>query len=153
MTVKVKLDIRTLVGEQFYREHFADKEMEKKEIGDKRRMKTVTVKRDDPVQSPSDRDETRKKPCSKVVCKPCGKVLSQFSALYRHKKHHCKARIPILKLEWNGSTWVKSDNRFFYRLQLGRNLYNLIEKGAIKDDVLNCAQRKYVNMYKSLFSE
>ena len=58
MTEKVKLDIRTLVGEQFYREHFADKEIEKKEIGDERWIKTVTVKRDDPVQSPSDRDET-----------------------------------------------------------------------------------------------
>ena len=126
-----------------------DKEMEEKKRSPMGETRSIKIQCNDPVQLSIRREETR----NKVSCKACGKVLSQFSALYRHKKHHCKARIPILKLEWNGSTWVKSDNRFFYRLQLGRNLYNLIEKGAIKDDVLNCAQRKYVNMYKSLFSE
>ena len=135
--------------EDIYQECFTDKEMEEKIRSSMGETRSIKIQGNDPVQLSIRREETR----NKVVCKPCGKVLSQFSALYRHKKHHCKARIPILKLEWNGSTWVKSDNRFYYRLQLGRNLYNLIEKGAIKDDVLNCAQRKYVNMYKSLFSE
>ena len=128
-----------------------DKEMEEKKPSPMGETRSIKIQGNDPVQLSIRREEeeTRKK----VSCKACGKVLSQYSALHRHKKHHCKAGIPILKLEWNGSTWVKSDNRFYYRLQLGRNLYNLIEKGAIKDDVLNCAQRKYVNMYKMLFSE
>ena len=141
-----------------------DKEMEEKKPSPMGETRSIKIQGNDPVQLSIRREEeeTRKKVSfrqeeeetrKKVSCKACGKVLSQYSALHRHKKHHCKARIPILKLEWNGSTWVKSDNRFYYRLQLGRNLYNLIEKGAIKDDVLNCTQRKYVNMYKSLFSE
>ena len=108
----------------------------------KNETRSVKVKRN---------EETRNK--TKVICKPCGKLFSQVNALYRHKKHHCKARIPTLKLEWNGDRWVNSDNRFYYRLQLGQNLYNLIEKGAIKEDVLNCTQKEYLNMYKKLFSE
>ena len=143
---------RRLVGEEMYQERFADKEMEVK-IGDKRssspmnETRSVKVKRDEPS---SGQDETRKK--FYATCKACGKV-SERSNLSRHKKHHCKARQPTLKLEWNGDKWVNSDNRFYYRLQLGRNLFNLIEKGAIKEDVLNCAQREHVKMYKKLFSE
>ena len=67
--------------------------------------------------------------------------------------YHCKARTLTLKLEWNGDRWLKSEHRVYNRLQIGRNLFNLIEKEAIKEDVSNCTQREYVNMYKSLFSE
>ena len=87
------------------------------------------------------------------VCDTCNKKLSSYHSLWRHKKHYCKARLPTLKLEWNGNTWMKSSNRLYYRLQLGRNLFNLIEKGAIKADVLNSTQKEYVEMYKKLFTE
>ena len=145
--------IRRLVGEEMYQERFADKEMAIK-IGDKRSSspmkvtRCVKMKRDEPS---SGRDETRKK--FDATCKACGKVFSERSNVSRHKKRHCKARQPTLKLEWNGDKWVNSDNRFYYRLQLGRNLFNLIEKGAIKDDNLNCTQREYAKMYKKLFIE
>ena len=144
--------IRRLVGEEIYQERFADKEMEGK-IGGKRSSRSmsetraVKIKRDEPSTG---QDETRKK--FYATCKACGKVFSERSNLSRHKRY-CKDRVPTLKLEWNGDKWVNSDNRFYYRLQLGRNLFNLIEKGAIKDDDLNCTQREYVKMYKKLFIE
>ena len=145
-------EIRRLVGEDIYQDIFLKKEM-KIEIGDKRssspmnETRSVKVKRAQPIQSS---EETRNK--AKCICKACGKIFSGRSYVSRHKKRHCKARLTTLKLEWNGDRWVNSDNRFYYRLQLGQNLFNLIEKGAIKEDVLNCTQKEYVNMYKKLFS-
>ena len=154
--------IRRLVGEEIYQERFADKEMEEK-IGDKRssppmsETRAVKIKRDDPVQISTEQEEETRNELKKVdtnyICKACGKLFARLDGLYRHKTYHCKARISTLKLEWNGDTWLKSENRVYNRLQIGRNLFNLIEKKAIKEDVLNCAQREYVNMYKSLFSE
>ena len=139
--------IRRLVGEEIFKEHF--EEMSEK-IGDKRPLthQTETKKM---MPDKDSFDETRKK--TKFICKPCGKLFTQVNALYRHKKHYCKARLPTLKLEWNGDRWMISDNRYYYRLQLGQNLFNLIEKGAIKEDVLNCTQKEYLDMYKKLFSE
>ena len=136
--------IRRLVGEEIYKEHF--EEMSEK-IGDKHPLTHQT----ETMMPDKDRDPDKKK--TKFICKPCGKLFSQVNALYRHKKHYCKARLPTLKLEWNGDRWMISDNRYYYRLQLGQNLFNLIEKGAIKEDVLNCTQKLYLDMYKKLFSE
>ena len=137
--------IRRLVGEEIYQERFADKKME---IGDKESSSPMNETRYAKLKSD---EEIRNK--SKCICKACGKTFSERSNVSRHKKRHCKARPPTLKLEWNGDRWANSDNRFFYRLQLGQNLFNLIEKGAIKEDVLNCTQKEYLNMYKNLFSE
>ena len=146
--------IRRLVGEEMYQERFADKEMAIK-IGDKRSSSPMNVTRCAKVkrnETSSGQEESRNKIDTKCLCKACGKVFSERSNLSRHKRY-CKDRVPTLKLEWNGDKWVNSDNRFYYRLQLGRNLFNLIEKGAIKDDDLNCTQREYVKMYKKLFIE
>ena len=154
MTEKVKFD---LVGEKLYQELFGNKEMEKK-TGDKRSLspmnqpRSAKLKREESDQSSSAQEETHvKKADSKITCKPCGKFFTRTDALYRHKTYHCNERILTLKLEWNGESWVKSNQRSYYRLQLGRNLFNLIEKGAITADVLNSTQKEYVNMYKKLF--
>ena len=253
MSEKVKLDIRSLVGEKLYQERFADKEMEK-EIGDKRsssstnQTETKKVKSDqvirccDPIQSSSDQDETlktnnckdcggimvrkksrninkmsklyvcsicskelsnrhslsrhKKKYCKGLVnqpvinqrqprifqksrmCEKCGKTLSNYQALWRHKKTckftntHTKtdtdiytwrkptaqvenrnATISSIHLKWNGKCWESINRDIHYRLNLGRDLVSLLERGAIKEDVLNCTQREYVNMYKKLFIE
>ena len=96
----------------------------------------------------------KKNPVKKNTCKTCRKVFTRTDALHRHKTYHCKERPLTLKLEWNGEYWEKKGNqRTHYRLQLGRNLFNLIEKGAIKADVLNSTQKKYVDMYKELHTE
>ena len=34
----------------------------------------------------------------------------------------------------------------------GRFLFNLIADGRINEDVLNCTQKSYINMYKNIFS-
>ena len=161
-------EIRRLLGEEMYQECFAKKETGTK-IGDKRSSSPIneTEKKKlmpDQVenccnanQSFSDQEETRselKKADTNYKCKHCGKLFSRFDGLHRHKTYHCKAaQTSILKLEWTGDTWVKSEGRLYNRLQIGRNLCNLIEKDALKEDVLNGTQREYVNMYRSLFSE
>ena len=162
MSEKVKLD---LVSEKLHQDLFKNKEMEKK-TGDKRSLSPVNqpeMKKEKIdrligsagiIQMSSGQDEAHvKKADSKIKCKPCGKFFTRTDALYRHKTYHCNERILTLKLEWNGESWVKSNQRSYYRLQLGRNLFNLIEKGAINADVLNSTQKEYVNMYKKLFTD
>jgi len=165
MTEKVKFDTRRVVGEDIYQELFENKEMEKK-TGDKRSSSSTNqpemkkekidqlIRNCGLIQSSSGQEEAHvKKTDSKITCKPCGKFFTRTNALYRHRRHHCKERLPTLKLEWNGESWVKSNHRSYYRLQLGRNLFNLIEKGAIKADVFNSTQKEYVEMYKKLFTD
>ena len=136
-------EIRRLVGEDVYQDVFVKKEMD---------LTTYDIETVKKKPSDKEEEETLKKVITKCTCDGCGKIFSTRSNACRHKRN-CSGRIPILKLEWNGSAWIKSSNRFYYRLQLGRNLVNLLEKGAIKEDALNSSQREYITMYKSLFSE
>ena len=54
-------------------------------------------------------------------------------------------------LKWNGTSWETKAKNLHYRMGIGRDLWNLLAKGAIKEDALNSTQREYVQMYKSLF--
>ena len=166
MTEKVKLDIRSLVGEKLYEERFADKEIQKKKVGDKRQHQSINqieskkvkhgeiVRCCDPLQNDQDASgsDDVKTVGPKITCNGCGKFFARTYCLYRHR-YYCKALIQTLKLEWNGESWMKTNHRIYYQLQLGHNLINLIEKGAVKEDDLNCTQREYVKMYKKLFIE
>ena len=57
---------------------------------------------------------------------------------------------PII-LKWNGTSWETRSKNITYQMNLGRDLSNLLERGAIKDDALNSCQREYIQMYKTLF--
>ena len=109
------------------------------------------------------------------VCEKCGKTLSNYHSLWRHKKkftsgchqdsepssvkiqddHKRRNKIPILKLKWNGSAWqrVNSCEKLYYQMKLGRDLDNLIRKRAINEDVLNANQKSYLQMYRELFTD
>ena len=56
-------------------------------------------------------------------------------------------------LKWTGTSWETKEKNLHYRMGIGRDLWNLLAKGAIKEDALNSTQREYVQMYKSLFLE
>ena len=60
-----------------------------------------------------------------------------------------------ITLKWNGNSWQSIDgikNRL-YRINLGRDLDNLLKKHAIREDVLTCRQMENVLMYRKLFNE
>ena len=69
--------------------------------------------------------------------------MSQVVSNYKYVK-------PII-LKWNGTSWETRSKNITYQMNLGRDLSNLLERGAIKDDALNCCQREYLQMYKTLF--
>ena len=110
-------------------------------------------------------------------CDSCGKSLACRSALCRHKKT-CKkvgskavqsslakvvkdAELPVrsltrdkginLCLKWNGKFWETRAKNMHCQISIGRDLSNLLDKRAIKEDALNCTQKEYIQMYKSLF--
>ena len=98
-------------------------------------------------------------------CSSCSKTLSCQSSLCRHKKV-CKNNAANfvrmddkldqdrgikLTLKWNGKFWETKNTNFHYQINLGRDLANLLQRGAIKEDALNSTQKDYVQMYKSLF--
>ena len=120
-----------------------------------------------PAKRVEKKDDRRKS------CEKCGKTLSCYRSLWRHKKKctsRChqnlepssvkvqddqKRHIPILKLKWNGTVWQR-DNRsekWYYQMKLGRDLDNLIRKRAINEDVLNANQKSYLQMYRELFTD
>ena len=79
------------------------------------------------------------------VCEKCGKTLSNYHSLWRHKKkctsgchqnsepssvkiqaladhkRDCRNKIPILKLKWNGSAWQRDNSceKWYYQMKLG----------------------------------
>ena len=61
--------------------------------------------------------------------------------------------IPRIHLKWNGKCWETTNKDIHYRLNIGRDLLSLLEKGAIKEDALNSSQKEYIQMYKNLFIE
>ena len=115
-----------------------------------------------------EKKEDRRKSCEK-----CGKTLSCYHSLWRHKKictykrminsepshkkvqDDQKRRIPILKLKWNGSTWQRDNSceKWYYQIKLGRDLDNLIQKRAINEEVLNANQKSYLQMYREMFTD
>ena len=83
--------------------------------------------------------------------------------VWKHKQIHLSenskkmskknATIPRIHLKWNGKCWETMNKDIHYRLNLGRDLCSLVEKGAIKEEVLNSSQKEYIQMYKNLFIE
>ena len=134
------------------------------------------LKADNMSVKSAEKKEDRRKACEK-----CGKTLSSYQSLWRHKKKctsgykrtinsepsyekiqaltdhklDCRNKIPILKLRWNGSTWQrdKSCEKWYYQIKLGRDLDNLVRKRAINEDVLNANQKSYLQMYRELFTD
>ena len=128
------------------------------------------LKTDDMPARSFEKKEDRKKACEK-----CGKILSSYCSLWRHNKicasgykrtlnlepsrvkvkDDQKHRIPILKLKWNGSKWQRdtSCEKWYYQMKLGRDLDNLIQKGAINKEVLNANQKSYLQMYREMFTD
>ena len=82
------------------------------------------------------------------LCDRCDKNFANHRSLWGHKKRGCRIEPTILR--WNGKSWETSKN-MHYRINLGRDLSSLLERGAIKEEALNSTQRKYIQMYKSLF--
>ena len=129
------------------------------------------LKADDMPARSVEKKEDRRKSCEK-----CGKTLSCYHSLRRHKKictykrvinsepslekdvkvqDDQKRRIPILKLKWNGSTWQRDNSceKWYYQIKLGRDLDNLIQKRAINEEVLNANQKSYLQMYREMFTD
>ena len=128
------------------------------------------LKTDDMPARSFEKKEDRKKACEKS-----GKILSSYCSLWRHNKictsgykrtlnlepsrvkvkDDQKHRIPILKLKWNGSKWQRdtSCEKWYYQMKLGRDLDNLIQKGAINEEVLNANQKSYLQMYREMFTD
>ena len=86
--------------------------------------------------------ETRRSSCDN-----CGRSLACRSSLSRHKRK-CKSDFTLM---WNGKSWETRSSDVHYKLNLGRDLSNLLERGAIKDDALNSCQIECIQMYKALF--
>ena len=98
------------------------------------------------------------------LCVKCGKTYASYQSLWKHKKRICKrSNKPVgqvvsnykyvkpIILKWNGTSWETRSKNITYQMNLGRDLSNLLERGAIKDDALNSCQREYIQMYKTLF--
>ena len=116
-----------------------------------------------------------KKEGRRKSCEKCGKTLSCYHSLWRHKKkctsgchqnsepssvkiqavHKRRNEIPILKLKWNGSAWQRDNSceKWYYQMKLGRDLDNLIRKRAINEDVLNANQKSYLRMFREMFTD
>ena len=94
------------------------------------------------------------------LCVKCGKTYASYQSLWKHKNRsnkpvdqdvsNYKYVKPII-LKWNGTSWETRSKNITYQMNLGRDLSNLLERGAIKDDALNSCQREYIQMYKTLF--
>ena len=58
-----------------------------------------------------------------------------------------------LTLKWDGESWRSTDTlaNQLYKVKLGRDIDNLLKKGAIREDVLSCRQIENLNMYRKLF--
>ena len=95
----------------------------------------------------------------KFVCDGCGKGFVSAQSLWNHKNRRLKPQVTSpsggvepLTLSWNGKSWQRCGSKnLCYRLNLGRDLSNLLERGAIKDNSLNSTQKECIEMYKSLF--
>ena len=117
------------------------------------------------------------------VCEKCGKTMSSYHSLWRHKNKcltdrrilpQCEKsgtinseplrvkvqddhrnKIPILKLKWNGSMWQRDSSceKWYYKMKLGRDLDNLIRKRAINEEVLNAYQKSYLQIYREMFTD
>ena len=59
-----------------------------------------------------------------------------------------------IHLKWDGKCWkIINRENIRYQLNLGRELVSLLQRGAIKEDVLNNKQKELINMYKDLLQE
>ena len=93
--------------------------------------------------------QTEDKTSKRRTCNKCLKTYSCRQALSYHKRNsRCGI---IITLKWNGKCWETKDTR--YRLNHGRDLSALLERGAIKEEALNSTQKEYVQMYKTLFMD
>ena len=87
----------------------------------------------------------------RYLCDRCDKNFANHRSLWGHKKRICQRHIEPTILKWNGKSWETKTANMHYQLNLGRDLSDLLERGAIKEEALNSTQRKYIQMYKSLF--
>ena len=104
----------------------------------------------------------------RYLCDGCSKKYASSQSLWNHKKRICQRAesfdrlrrdiatfnnkcVKPITLKWNGRSWETRSKDIPYQMNLGRDLSNLLERGAIKDDSLNSTKRENIQMYKSLF--
>ena len=84
------------------------------------------------------------------LCDNCGRSLAGRSSLCRHKKT-CKGDFTPTFMMWNGKSWGTSLSDVHYKLNLGRDMADLLERAVIKKEDLTRTQMEYIQMYKALF--
>ena len=62
--------------------------------------------------------------------------------------------VPTIRLKWDGKCWKLINKGYIrYQLNLGRDLISLLQRGTIKEDVLNNKQKELIKMYKDLLQK
>ena len=139
------------------------------------KMKTFACTSCDKVLASSQSLWNHRQRCKMHYCERCNIKFTRKASLLRHiNEGRCKGvktkpvytckrmqhasctklkKVIRLTFKWDGDSWRSSDNlpNELYKVQLGRDLDNLIKKGAIKEDVLTCRQIENVNLYRKLF--
>ena len=87
--------------------------------------------------------ETRRRSCDN-----CGRSLACQSSLSRHKRKR-KVDFTLKIMMWNGKS--QETNDVHYKLNLGRDMADLLERGVIKKEDLTRTQIECIQMYKALF--
>ena len=94
--------------------------------------------------------ETMKIETKRRLCDNCGRSLAGRSSLSRHKKT-CKGDFTPVIMMWNGKSWNMKAIDVHYKLNLGRDMADLLEREVIKKEDLTRTQMECIQMYKSLF--
>ena len=71
--------------------------------------------------------------------------------LAKKRKRYCQRHVEPIILKWNGKSWETKSTNVHYKMNLGRDLSDLLQRRAIKEEALNSKQRDYIRMYNSLF--
>ena len=127
----------------------SDKENSKDEyIKQKRNLKSERKKK---LKAEIEADgETMKIETKRRFCDNCGRGLADRSSLCRHKKT-CKGDFTPAIMMWNGKSWEMKSIDVHYKLNLGRDMADLLEREVIKKEDLTRTQMECIQMYKALF--
>ena len=96
--------------------------------------------------------ETMKIETKRRLCDNCGRSLAGRSSLCRHKKT-CKGDFAPAIMIWNGKSWEMKPIDVHYKLNLGRDMADLLEREVIKKEDLTRTQMECIQMYKALFKK
>ena len=94
--------------------------------------------------------ETMKIKTKRRLCDNCGRCLADRSSLCRHKKT-CKGDFNPAIMMWNGKSWEMKPVDVHHKLNLGRDMADLLDREVIKKEDLTRTQMECIQMYKALF--